>query len=108
MGRTEDPEVAAVFALADTGVDLHIAWCTHHEPGSWGNVQRRYKSCDCPSSLFRRQRQLPLAVDALPREVVALLREAALPPEGALEAGPHQRCRHPPARAPPSRRRRVG
>ena len=44
MGRTEDPRVEAVFKMADRGMPLQDAWAKNGKPGTWGNVQRRYKA----------------------------------------------------------------
>ena len=48
MGRTEAPEVAAIFDLAREGVDLRKAYnritARLTSKPSWGNVQRRWNS----------------------------------------------------------------
>jgi hypothetical protein len=43
MGRVEDPKIVQIFKMVDRSNDLYQAWVDGGSPGTWGNVQRRYK-----------------------------------------------------------------
>ena len=60
MGRVEDPQIAKVFKMADRSNDLYQAWVDGGSPGTWGNVQRRYKD-------HAKQAQLPATPAAEPQ-----------------------------------------
>ena len=60
MGRVEDPQIAKVFKMADRSNDLYQAWVDGGSPGTWGNVQRRYKD-------HAKQAQLPATPAAAPQ-----------------------------------------
>ena len=60
MGRVEDPQIAKVFKMADRSNDLYQAWVDGGSPGTWGNVQRRYKD-------HAKQTQLPATPAAAPQ-----------------------------------------
>ena len=44
MGRIESSDIAKAFVMAARGMDLHAAWVKCGQPGTWGNVLRRYKA----------------------------------------------------------------
>ena len=44
MGRIECSDIAKAFAMAARGMDLHAAWVKCGRPGTWGNIQRRFKA----------------------------------------------------------------